>query len=131
MYAERGCSACLYTLIFFAYFLSLHYICIWKAGKIHFPKFVSTKIYYFPRFVCNKIYLTSYICILCIYLFFYQLRYQWPRHGKEVLENTLLILWGRAIPPSSVHHFCFRTSGRVLPNPSEFGGYFPIPPCHA
>ena len=36
------------------------------------------------------------------YLFFFLLQWQWHRHGSEVLENTLLILRGRAIPPSSV-----------------------------
>ena len=67
--------------------------------------------------------------ILCIYLFFYLLQCQWPRHGSEVLENTLLILRGRAIPPSSVG---FASGHRgVLLNLSGFGGYSPIPPRHA
>ena len=80
----------------------------WQRGirnflSIHILVFYFSSYYneYFPRFVC-KIYFTFYICILYIYLFFYLLQCQWLRHGSEVLENTLLILRGREIPPSSI-----------------------------
>ena len=65
----------------------------------------------------------SYICVLYIYLFFYLLQCQWPRHGSEVLENTLLILRGRAIPPSSVG-FASGHLGGYCPTPQDSEGIF-------
>ena len=61
--------------------------------------------------------------ILSIYLFFYLLQCQWPRHGSEVLENTLLILRGRAIPPSSVG-FASGHRGGYCPTPQDSEGIF-------
>ena len=75
--------------------------------------------------------------ILSIYLFFYLLQCQWPRHGSEVLENTLLILRGRAIPPSSVG-FASGHRGGYCPTPQDLEGIFqyllamprPLSHCH-
>ena len=57
------------------------------------------------------------------YLFFSILQWQWHRHGSEVLENTLLILRGRAIPPSSVG-FASGHRGGYCPTPQDLEGIF-------
>ena len=57
------------------------------------------------------------------YLFFSILQWQWHRHGSEVLENTLLILRGRAIPPSSVG-FASGHRGGYCPTPQDSEGIF-------
>ena len=55
--------------------------------------------------------------------FFFILQCQWHQHGSEVLENTLLILRGRAIPPLSVG-FASGHRGGYCPTPQDLEGIF-------